>query len=85
MSRSKWKGPIITNLQSTKKPEKKFNFILSKRNCKITPKLLNKTFRIYNGQLHNEITVSEEMIGHSFGEFVFTRKNFSFPKKKTKK
>ena len=84
MSRSKWKGPII-HLQNTKTNEKKPNFILSKRNCKITPKFLNKTFNIYNGKVYTEITISENMISHNLGEFVFTRKKFSFPQKKTKK
>ncbi len=83
MSRSKWKGPII-NLQSIKLSEKKSNFIVSKRNCRITPKFLNETFNIYNGKSFTEINISEEMIGHNLGEFVFTRKKFSFPQKKLK-
>lgn len=84
MSRSKWKGPII-NIKNIKLNEKKSNFIISKRNCKITPKFLNKTFNVYNGKLYTEINISEEMISHNLGEFVFTRKKFSFPQKKIKK
>lgn len=84
MSRSKWKGPII-NLQNLKITEKKSNFIVSKRNCKITPKLVNETLFVYNGKVPTEISIKEEMIGHNLGEFVFTRKKFSFPQKKIKK
>ncbi len=84
MSRSKWKGPII-NLQSTTLIEKKTNFIVSKRNCKITPRFLDKTFHIYNGKSITEINITEEMFGHNLGEFVFTRKKFTFPQKKSKK
>jgi small subunit ribosomal protein S19 len=84
MSRSKWKGPLI-NLKNIKLNEKKSKFILSKRNCKITPMFLNKTFHIHNGKLYTEVNINEEMLGHNLGEFVFTRKKFSFPKKKSKK
>lgn len=84
MSRSKWKGPII-NSKTFKTDEKKPTFILSKRTCKITPKFLDKTFQVYNGKLYTEITITEEMISHNLGEFVFTRKKFTFPQKKAKK
>jgi ribosomal protein S19 len=84
MSRAKWKGPVI-NLYEKKLNIKKSNFILSKRNCKITPKFLNKTLKIYNGKLYTDVVISEEMMGYTLGEFVFTRKKFSLKKKKTKK
>lgn len=84
MSRSKWKGPI-NYLENTKLAGKKLNLIISKRNSKITPKFLNQTFNVYNGKSYSAVTINEEMIGHSLGEFVFTRKKFSFKKKKSKK
>ena len=84
MSRSKWKGPII-NTQNIKLNEKKSSLIVLKRNCKITPRTLTNTFQVYNGKAYTEVNISEEMISHNLGEFVFTRKNFSFPQKKTKK
>ena len=31
------------------------------------------TFGVYNGQKHIPVAVSEEMIGHKFGEFAPTR------------
>lgn len=85
MSRSKWKGPYIgsDNLE-TKELKKQINFILP-RNVEITPKLIGLTFKIHNGKEYKEITVTDEMIGYKFGEFVFTREKFSFKKKKNKK
>jgi small subunit ribosomal protein S19 len=81
MSRSKWKGPFYSSNDSELKKNHK-NFI--KRNSEIIPKFLGLTFTIHNGNSYKEITVSESMIGHKFGEFFFTRAKFEF-KKKTKK
>nr|AVR57682.1 ribosomal protein S19 [Halamphora calidilacuna] len=88
MSRSKWKGPylnknIAKNLQQSKKSYKK---LIVSRNSVILPTFIDKTFEVYNGKKFNEILVTEEMIGHKFGEFSATRKRFVFKdKKKTKK
>ena len=52
------------------------------RNTTILPKFVNKTFEIYNGKKLNEILITENMIGHKFGEFSPTRKRFVFKSKK---
>ena len=89
MSRSKWKGPFVdfqhlnNNLKNIKQQEKSKNKI--SRNSDIIPSFLGLTFNIYNGKSFNEIVVSEEMIGHKFGEFSFTRSKFIFKKKNNKK
>lgn len=85
MSRSKWKGPYINfkqlvNINSIKKQ----HVYLISRNSEIIPKFVGLTFKIHNGKEYIEITVIDSMIGHKFGEFVFTRAKFTF-KKKTKK
>jgi ribosomal protein S19 len=83
MSRSKWKGPNIIeseNLQ-TKNIKKNQKIISLPRNVEITPKFIGLTTNIHNGKEYQEITVTDDMIGHKFGEFVFTRKKFSFKKK----
>jgi small subunit ribosomal protein S19 len=49
------------------------------------PNFVGKNFNVHNGKNLLEVNVTEEMIGHKFGEFVFTRAKFSFKKKKTKK
>lgn len=91
MSRVKWKGPYLNskyfkanNNDKNLKKKQNPNLIIS-RNFEIIPKLIGKTFKIYNGKKYIELTVTEEMINHKFGEFAFTRGRFSFKKKKSKK
>lgn len=81
MSRSKWKGPYI-NIEAIKN---KTSVISATRSSKIIPKFLGLTFKVHNGKSHTEITVTDTMIGHKFGEFAFTRSRFVFKKKKSKK
>lgn len=88
MNRSKWKGPFFNKhntiiAQSLKKKHGSDNLNIT-RNTTILPKFIDQTFKIYNGKKFNEIIVTEEMIGHKFGEFSLTRKRFLF-KKKVKK
>jgi small subunit ribosomal protein S19 len=86
MSRSKWKGPYIgyATLKNKDLKKKQLNLVLS-RNTEITPLLVGLTFKIHNGKEYPEITVTYDMVGCKFGEFVFTRGKFSFKKKKNKK
>ena len=79
MSRSKWKGPYTV---SKKISDLKHINSVELRNVEITPKLVGLTFKIHNGKEYQEILVIDDMIGHKFGEFVFTRGKFSFKKKK---
>lgn len=78
MSRSKWKSPYINFSE-----QNDYKFI--SKNSQIIPKFLGLTFKVYNGKIYKDITITEEMIYRKFGEFVFTRAKFSFKKKKTKK
>jgi len=83
MSRSKWKGPYIDKKSINILRQEKKNYIkqIVSRNTTILPKFVEKTFEVYNGTKFNEILVTEDMIGHKFGEFSATRKRFSFKKK----
>lgn len=88
MSRSKWKGPSIDYINkkselSFNKTESSYTKIKTSRNTTIVPEYVERTLKVHNGKTWAEVTVKEEMIGHKFGEFSFTRKRFSF--KKTKK
>lgn len=68
MTRSLWKGPFS---------EIKIKNITTKvwsRRSVILPYYLNKKFLIYNGKIFIPLTISEEMIGHKFGEFATTRR-----------
>jgi len=54
------------------------------KNSVILPKLVGLTIRVYNGKTFIVVKVINEMIGHKLGEFVSTRKQFSYKKKKNK-
>lgn len=86
MSRSKWKGPYVDpkHLKLLNTSKKQHTYQMT-RNSEIIPKFLGLTFNISNGKSFTEVTVSDSMIGHKFGEFSFTRAKFSFKKKKSKK
>lgn len=79
MARVKWKGPLITI--EPKKQEK----TIKARFSEITPNLIDSVFYVHNGKSYSEIKVTSDMLGHKFGEFVFTRAKFSFKRKKNKK
>lgn len=44
-----------------------------KRACVISPEMLGFTFGVYNGKVHVEVLVTEDMVGHRLGEFSPTR------------
>ncbi len=68
MARSLWKGPF-----SEIKIKNTITKVWSRRSV-ILPSYLNKEFLVYNGKVFISLRVSEEMIGHKFGEFSTTRK-----------
>lgn len=82
MKRSKWKGlftaPKISKNKLPQTPK-------MPRNSAITPKLIEQTFQVHNGNAFKNVTVSNEMLGQKFGEFVKTRAIFEYKKKKKKK
>jgi small subunit ribosomal protein S19 len=43
------------------------------RRSTILPQFVGLTFGVYNGQKHIPVSVTEDMIGHKFGEFSPTR------------
>ena len=49
------------------------NLVISS-NRKIDFTLVNKSIKVHNGQLYNNIVVSEKMIGHYAGEFITTKR-----------
>ena len=88
MSRVKWKGPYIKNklLDNIK------NSILiykngiktTSKNSVILPKFIGLTIQVYNGKTFIAVKIVDEMVGYKLGEFILTRKQFSYKKKKTK-
>lgn len=88
MNRVKWKGPYVNNnlLRNIKISElilKKSIKTISK-NSLILPQFVGLTLQVYNGKTFINITIINEMIGHKLGEFVSTRKQFFYKKKKNK-
>ena len=78
MSRAVWKGPFVEE-SLIKKVEKQKNETNRKpikmwsRKSTIIPDFVGFSFLIYNGKKFIPITVSEDMVGHKFGEFAPTR------------
>lgn len=78
MPRSVWKGPFVDSyvIKKAKKVQesgKKEVIKIWSRRSTILPQFVGLTFGVYNGQKHIPVLVSEEMIGHKFGEFSPTR------------
>ena len=78
MARSVWKGPFVDGYM-LKKAEKvrqsgrnEVIKIWSRRST-ILPHFVGLNFGVYNGQKHIPVHVTEEMVGHKFGEFSPTR------------
>ena len=78
MTRSIWKGPFVDGYM-LKKAEKALSSgridvvkIWSRRST-ILPQFVGITFGVHNGQKHVPVSVTEDMIGHKFGEFAPSR------------
>ena len=78
MARSIWKGPFVDGYL-LKKAHNSRNSGLSEiikiwsRRSTILPQFVGLTFGVYNGHKHVPVSVTEDMIGHKFGEFSHTR------------
>ncbi len=78
MARSVWKGPFVDGYL-LKKAEKARdagrNEIIKtwSRRSTIMPQFVGLTFGVYNGQKFLPVLVTENMVGHKFGEFAPTR------------
>jgi len=62
----------------------KKNIKTMSKNSMILPKFIGFTLRVYNGKTFAVLKIIDEMVGHKLGEFVSTRKQFSYKKKKNK-
>jgi small subunit ribosomal protein S19 len=78
MSRSTKKGPFVHEslmkkiLEMNKAGEKKVVKTWS-RSSTIFPQMIGHTVAVYDGRKHIPVYVTEDMIGHKFGEFAPTR------------
>ncbi len=78
MPRSAWKGPFIDGYllkkaaKASEDPRKPAIKTWSRRST-IIPDFVGLTFQVHNGQKFVPVLVSEEMVGHKFGEFAPSR------------
>ena len=78
MTRSIWKGPfvdetLIKKAQAVSDSGKKQVIKTWSRRSTILPEFVGLTFGVYNGRKFIPISVTENMVGHKFGEFSPTR------------
>lgn len=77
MSRSSKKGPFIDQ-KLVKKLDRGMGLKESpiktwSRACQIPPEFVGKYFNVHNGKIFIEVFISEDMVGHTLGEFSPTR------------
>src|SRR5512132_4128505 len=78
MARSVWKGPFVDGYLLKKAEVSRASgrhevIKIWSRRSTILPQFVGLTFGVYNGQKHIPVIVTEEMVGHKFGEFAPTR------------
>ena len=78
MGRSIWKGPfvdgyLLKKAEASRSSGRHEMIRIWSRRSTILPQFVGLTFGVYNGQKHIPVLVTEEMIGHKFGEFAPTR------------
>jgi ribosomal protein S19, bacterial/organelle len=78
MARSVWKGPfvdgyLLKKAEAAGESKKREVIKTWSRRSTILPNFVGLTFQVHNGNKFVPVTVSEEMVGHKFGEFAPTR------------
>ena len=73
MSRSLWKGPFC-EINTIKKK------VWSRRSV-VLPQFIGTEISIHNGKSFISLKVTEDMVGHKFGEFASTRRKALHKKK----
>ncbi|OHA15836.1 MAG: 30S ribosomal protein S19 [Candidatus Taylorbacteria bacterium RIFCSPLOWO2_01_FULL_43_44] len=78
MTRSIHKGPYVYEKLlkkiAGKRPESAAPIKTWARDSQISPEMVGFKFAVHNGKDFPEVLVTEEMVGHRFGEFSLTRK-----------
>ncbi|MDR2867388.1 MAG: 30S ribosomal protein S19 [Acholeplasmatales bacterium] len=89
MGRSVKKGAfldahLLAKVEKLKKANEKKVIQTWSRRSTITPIFIGYTIAVHNGKEHTPVYVTEDMVGHKFGEFAPTR-TFRGHKKEDKK
>jgi len=78
MARSVWKGPfvdgyLLKKAEAARGSQRKEVIKTWSRRSTILPQFVGLTFGVYNGHKFLPVLVTENMVGHRFGEFSPTR------------
>ncbi len=78
MTRSVWKGPfvdgyILKKAEAARESGRNQVIRIWSRRSTILPQFVGLTFGVHNGRKHIPVLITEDMIGHKFGEFSPTR------------
>ncbi len=78
MARSVWKGPfvdgyLLRKAQKATESGSRAPIRTWSRRSTIMPQFVGLTFAVHNGRRFIPVLVSEDMVGHKFGEFAPTR------------
>ena len=78
MTRSLKKGPfvdgyLLKKAEATRSSGRKEVIKRWSRRSTILPQFVGLTFGVHNGKKHVPVLVTEDMVGHKFGEFSPTR------------
>ncbi|KAB8078211.1 hypothetical protein BDV29DRAFT_166693 [Aspergillus leporis] len=87
LGRSVWKGPNIVPLPLPRKlppPPGTPPIKTQKRGATILPNFVGLRFSVHNGKTYQDVLITEEMVGRKLGEYVATRKRFTYKQSKNK-
>ena len=78
MPRSVWKGPfvdgyLLKKAETAHASERREVIKTWSRRSTIMPQFVGLNFQVHNGNKFVPVLVTEEMVGHKFGEFAPTR------------
>ncbi len=78
MARSIWKGPfvdgyLLKKAEVARASGRNYIILIWSRRSTVLPQFVGLTFGVYNGHKFIPVMVTENMVGHKFGEFSPTR------------
>ena len=78
MARSVWKGPfvdgyLLKKAEQARQSQRSDVIKIWSRRSTILPQFVGLTFGVHNGRKFLPVLVTENMVGHKFGEFSPTR------------
>ena len=81
MARSVWKGPfvdgyLLKKAEASRASGRNEVIKIWSRRSTILPQFVGLTFGVHNGRKFVPVLVTEDMVGHKFGEFSPTRAFF---------